>query len=633
MIFRHKKTLSLKYILLAVSLLTAGLICGQSIQDTLFLNNETDLSLNKHLYYCKTEKPVNASYIRDSLKKDAFTKLYPQKSFSVGVTKYFYWLVFTVKNNSAAQNSFYFELNNPGLNAVTFYKYSNGQYQKLGMAGDKLPFRVRTLRYYDIVFPFKLAPGETATLFAFIDNNGDNVDCLPQLYDANTFNARQERYYLVIGTITGIMCAAFLLNLFLAFSLNDKLHLLYAFYIISILFEMYILQGVDLQYIYPDHPGLSDIFKYLSPAVSLTLMAYVMQIFLRQQRNNSRLRIPVDMVKYFIMALIPVSLIIHFYFDENREAKGIFQQVFALSMVLQLFLFFLSALEKAIQKFKPAYYYLAAIVYLWYGAIQYVITILGGNTKEQIEKQPNDLQIGIVVETILVFFGIIYRYNLYKNENRQLSDSLKNERIQFTEQMIQTQESERTRIATDLHDQLGGDLAAIKLSVQKLPLDKSSYSPIISMLDDASAEVRNISHNLMPPQFEKTKLEDLLRNYYVQLSNQTTTNFNFISVGPATQFNKNDELMIYRILMELTNNILKHAKATESTIQMIYGDTHLDIMAEDNGIGMGQKNETGIGLKNIKSRVDYMGGSMNTDSSSKGTTIIIQIPFKTIQHE
>lgn len=240
----------------------------------------------------------------------------------------------------------------------------------------------------------------------------------------------------------------------------------------------------------------------------------------------------------------------------------------------------------------------------------------------------NPIALGISIETFVLSFGFAYRYDLLGKEKNNLLSALNTQLQNTTRQIIQTQEAERSRIAGDLHDQLGGDLAAIKLSVQKLPVDKSMYLPIISMLDTASAEVRNISHNLMPPAFEKTKLQVLLSNYYNQLSTQGNIHFNFIQVGEGERFSKNDELIIYRILMEITSNIIKHSNATESNIQMIYTETGLDIMTEDNGKGMTEETGNGLGMKSIKSRVDFLNGNMNIDTSIAGTTIIIQIPYK-----
>ena len=94
------------------------------------------------------------------------------------------------------------------------------------------------------------------------------------------------------------------------------------------------------------------------------------------------------------------------------------------------------------------------------------------------------------------------------------------------------------------------------------------------------------------------------------------------------KFSKQEELTIYRIIMELTSNINRHSSATEATIQLIYHQHQLSIMVEDNGKGFYTAATNGIGLKNISSRVNYLAGSLNIDSGEKGSTIMIDIPYK-----
>jgi signal transduction histidine kinase len=237
---------------------------------------------------------------------------------------------------------------------------------------------------------------------------------------------------------------------------------------------------------------------------------------------------------------------------------------------------------------------------------------------------------GVVFETVIISFGILYRYNLFKREKEMLALELEVNKTQASLQLIGTQEAERKRIAQDLHDDLGGSLASIKMNVQNLRLDTNQQKPIIQLLDRASDSVRNISHNLMPPQFEATSLKTILTNHYNQLNSQGKTTFNFYCSEESLRFNKTDELMIYRIINELTNNVLKHSSATEATIQLVYYDTYLQIMAEDNGTGIKPGNIDGIGLKNIQSRVDYLGGKLNIHSNDFGTTVIIIIEYKQV---
>jgi len=249
---------------------------------------------------------------------------------------------------------------------------------------------------------------------------------------------------------------------------------------------------------------------------------------------------------------------------------------------------------------------------------------------DSIYKFPSLFQIFSVLEVIILSYGILYRYNSYRKEKDKLVQIVANSKLELSHQLIQTQEAERKRIAQDLHDELGSSLAALKLRLQKTSIPKMELEGILKVVDQASSDTRSISHNLMPPEFEKTLLTELMANYYSKLSTETNIKFEFHSSGNNQHFAKEDELVIYRIIMELTANILKHSHADEATVQMIYSEKYLDIMAEDNGKGI-IKNETdGIGLRNIQSRVTYLKGEMHIDSNMDGTTIIIKIPYKTI---
>lgn len=83
--------------------------------------------------------------------------------------------------------------------------------------------------------------------------------------------------------------------------------------------------------------------------------------------------------------------------------------------------------------------------------------------------------------------------------------------------------------------------------------------------------------------------------------------------------------------MELTSNIIRHANATEATMQLVYHENYLAIMAEDNGGGFGNNNTAGIGLKTIRLRIDFLNGTFNIDTGNTGTTIMIQIPYKEME--
>ncbi len=224
-----------------------------------------------------------------------------------------------------------------------------------------------------------------------------------------------------------------------------------------------------------------------------------------------------------------------------------------------------------------------------------------------------------------------YHQRLQAQRIRELEQAQK---IVALDAMVQGQEEERRRVAKDLHDGLGGLLSSIKhhfraVSEQNAALGALPvYQKTNVMLDEAHEEVRRIAHDMMPDALAKLGLiaaiEDLAESY--QLSMQVSVqHFNC-----EKYFDKVLEVNLFRIVQELLQNIAKHARATQVFIQLSQFDHTLTLTVEDNGVGFDytQASESGLGLKNIASRVAWLGGSMNIETApGKGVLTIIQTPL------
>jgi two-component system, NarL family, sensor kinase len=201
--------------------------------------------------------------------------------------------------------------------------------------------------------------------------------------------------------------------------------------------------------------------------------------------------------------------------------------------------------------------------------------------------------------------------------------------IERSKAILQTQEDERTRIAKDLHDEVGGTLAALKLKLQNNDLNVNNHSAV-DIVDQLAKSVRQISHNMMPDAIEKFGLKNALVGYISKLNMQSDTAFKFqMEELEHIKFSESREIAIYRIVQEILTNALKHAKAKVVYIQMYESEGELYISIEDDGIGFEMKEITeGIGLKNIRSRVNFLSGYLEYQSQvNKGTSIQINIPI------
>jgi PAS domain S-box-containing protein len=209
---------------------------------------------------------------------------------------------------------------------------------------------------------------------------------------------------------------------------------------------------------------------------------------------------------------------------------------------------------------------------------------------------------------------------------------------QTREALIQGQENERTRISRELHDGLGQLFTAIKMNLQHLKseIDVNPNQEVLSriqVLEEnvavAFEEVKNISRNLMPDvlrQFGlKPAVQDLLDSWNTTLDVKISVEF----VDFDHRFSAEIEKALFRICQELVNNAIRHASSTEIFVQFINHDKSLMLMVEDDGSGFNTKKFVkGFGLRNIKSRVEVLEGTVDIDSSpGKGTVTTVEIPL------
>jgi signal transduction histidine kinase len=157
--------------------------------------------------------------------------------------------------------------------------------------------------------------------------------------------------------------------------------------------------------------------------------------------------------------------------------------------------------------------------------------------------------------------------------------------------------------------------------------EKNVYLHLKQMLDTAYNEIRLLSHNLLPEEFEKQGLAEALR-HFVRKINQTKTIQFDLSIDPHLgRLSPKIEFELYSICLELINNILKHAHATQASIALAREKNKVQLTIADNGRGFFDNNSDGKGIKNVKARVESLNGTWKYDSkTNEGTSSTISIP-------
>jgi signal transduction histidine kinase len=262
------------------------------------------------------------------------------------------------------------------------------------------------------------------------------------------------------------------------------------------------------------------------------------------------------------------------------------------------------------------------------------------------ENSTSDFALIFSIATVgmLILAGSIVLFVVFY-QKKMIQEQVKRQKLEIDHQQkmmqatLESQEGERRKLASELHDSIGGMLSTIRMGVStlgRLLPNHESVDQAKQMLDDTISSVRKISRDLMPSTLEKFGLSQALRDLCDRTQSTSTIPVLFEEKNEAPSIDKNKELMIFRIAQELLNNAIKHAKATE--IKLTIGQSTTDglfICAEDDGIGFDideQRNDKtagkGLGLYSIENRAGLLGAKLVFERRDpKGTKITLTLPM------
>ncbi|MBK5722097.1 sensor histidine kinase [Dysgonomonas sp. Marseille-P4677] len=229
-----------------------------------------------------------------------------------------------------------------------------------------------------------------------------------------------------------------------------------------------------------------------------------------------------------------------------------------------------------------------------------------------------------VVAVILGSGLFFYRNRLNKQKIKQLEQE---KQLVATQALLDGETAERSRLARDLHDGLGGLLSVLKLNLNEIDKtsltkeDEEYYEKVSDILEESNKELRRIAHHMMPASLMKTGLKTSLSDFCQAIPGVT-----FQYQGKDRRLDERLEVSLYRCTYELINNAVKYADATKIDVQLLVDDNLISLSVYDNGIGFDPTSvTTGSGLENIRTRIATFSGKMYISSSENGTEITIEI--------
>ncbi len=262
------------------------------------------------------------------------------------------------------------------------------------------------------------------------------------------------------------------------------------------------------------------------------------------------------------------------------------------------------------------------------------------NKLQKLQLMERNIIIGVTAGLFILV--ILIALLIYNRRKLRQEGKLQAERFRQQEQaasaVIHAEESERNRIAVELHDGLGQLFSAVKMNLSgisdhlqfKDEHSKDMFNKTLDMVDESCREVRVISHQMAPNVLLKSGLSAAIRDFISKIDARKLK-INLETFGLQERLSQHTEAVLYRVVQESVNNVIKHSGATSLDIQLTKDEEGINAMIEDNGKGFNtqdSKFSAGMGMKNIRNRVDYLKGTVDFSSEpGRGTLVAIHIPL------
>lgn len=256
-------------------------------------------------------------------------------------------------------------------------------------------------------------------------------------------------------------------------------------------------------------------------------------------------------------------------------------------------------------------------------------------------RQKNTLNYILIGAAISLFLVTTLSYRNYqqkqKIQEQKFTDLQTQQQLTATEAVLKGEEQERTRLAKDLHDGLGGMLSGIKYSFNTMKgnlimtqENAHAFERSMDMLDSSIKEMRRVAHNMMPEALVKFGLGTALKDFCNDINSMGVLRISYQSINVENvMIEQTTAITVYRIVQELINNTIKHAGAANAIVQLTKTDSTLSLTVEDDGKGF-DKNilnfSKGIGWSNIQNRVDFLKAFLDVRTEKeKGTSVLVEI--------
>jgi signal transduction histidine kinase len=226
---------------------------------------------------------------------------------------------------------------------------------------------------------------------------------------------------------------------------------------------------------------------------------------------------------------------------------------------------------------------------------------------------------------------IARKFLSFQKETLKLSQDLLIQKIEYNKTLNDVKAKDLSRISHFLHDNIGAELSAMRYDLEKYKdgeHNEEVLERIIEKSNFIANEVRNASHNLSPTMLERFGLKQSIWQFLGKLTSSSKINFQFEVLGEIDDLPKNYNIIIFQVVQESCQNILKHSQAKNVIIQLLRIPDKIQIFIEDDGIGFSENStESGLGIESMKQLIEFNSGIFKVDGLKKnGVKIYAELP-------
>ena len=550
-----------------------------------------------------------------------------------GFTRSVFWLAYINKYNLPA-DSLVLYIGHHHINRIHFFFVSDSNVKQQWITGDYFPFSQRPVNATGFYFPIN----KKGLYLARIDKSNESLQLSFHLVTKAAALAEEANNKTVMALFTGMILLLVIFGIYLFVISGDKVYVYYILYISSGWLWVLSNAGYGFQYLWPDLPWFASKAR---PVFAMAPLFFSM-IFLVRYIGGIRNKKILSFIKIMNAVLLACIISILFFNEEGYQSSWWLYIQYFIPLVSLLYIFMILAIlvVASVKGNKLAMFYLAAVLTLLLLGILQVSFSLGSFHRFGKFFNTYWLSIGYVVEAIILTAGLVYRFNQYRVDKEKLLIEMNKRQTDNTRIMMEVQEAERSQVANQLHDVAGSLLSAAKLNLSSLrekglvindkavaQLEKTEEA--VGLVSDM---VRNLSHALSPVMLEQVGFKTSLEKIIAIFNASGKININLLVMGfekyePSLN---NYYTVLYSIIYELLNNIVKHSGASNALLQVAEYDDAFTLLVEDNGAGLEvdqQDQKKGLGMAGIQSKINYFKGSFALDKNKpEGLIVTIEIP-------